>query len=141
MHLLKNLKRFGALTKSLAIRQEAGKMKSKQMELPYELESAIKNIYEPAGLTITNTAKCETESEEYGACRFGLNNTNIAFRVAKTTPKKIGQFVTLWKRQTQKSPIIPLSVNDNIDTVIISASDDKNEGQFIFSQKILIEKR
>lgn len=48
-------------------------------------------------------AKCseltiEKESSEYGACKFKYSSMNITFRSAKTTPTKIGQFVTLWKR-------------------------------------------
>src|ERR1700722_16198390 len=105
--------------------------------IPIELTSLIKNVYEPACLKITAPIECETESIEYGACRFGLNGFNIAFRTAKITPKKLGQFVTLWKRSTPKSPIIPLDINDNIDFVIISVVDNLYHGQFIFSQKIL----
>jgi hypothetical protein len=40
----------------------------------------------------------ERESLEYAACSFKLNSMSVKFRVAKITPTKIGQFVTLWKR-------------------------------------------
>jgi hypothetical protein len=106
--------------------------------IPSELMSIIEIVYEPAGLKITSPIKCETESIEYGACRFGLNGFNIAFRIAKITPKKPGQFVTLWKRSTPKGPIIPLDISDNIDFVIVSVADNTCQGQFIFSQKILV---
>ncbi|MGR3973769.1 MAG: MepB family protein [Candidatus Rhabdochlamydia sp.] len=35
----------------------------------------------------------EQESKEYGACRLKLDHREIIFRVAKTTPKKVGQIV------------------------------------------------
>jgi hypothetical protein len=105
--------------------------------IPLELTKLIQNVYEPAGLKITSPAECETESIEYGACRFGLNGFNIAFRTAKITPKKLGRFVTLWKRPTQNNPIIPLDISDNIDFVIVSVTENAYHGQFIFSQKTL----
>ena len=40
----------------------------------------------------------EIESAEYGAYIFEINGFKIRFRVAKITPTKVGQFVTLWKR-------------------------------------------
>ena len=60
-----------------------------------DLSSAIEQIYKPAGMRLTDEAWREEESAEYGACRFSLNGQVIVFRVAKTTPTKIGQFVTL----------------------------------------------
>ena len=104
-----------------------------------ELTALIQNIYEPASLKITSPVQHETESTEYGACRFGLNGFNIAFRIAKITPKKLGQFVTLWKRATPSSPIIPLDLSDGIDFVIICVIDGENHGQFIFSSKVLVK--
>ena len=57
--------------------------------IPTELTAIIQNIYEPAGLNITSPVQRETESTEYSACRFGLNGFDIAFRIAKITPKKL----------------------------------------------------
>lgn len=50
-------------------------------------------------------ARREVASSEYGACRLGLDDYTIVFRVAKTTPTKIGQFVTIWKRPIQGATI------------------------------------
>lgn len=113
----------------------------KPKPIPAELTAIMKNIVEPAGLKITSPVECETESSEYGACRFGLNGFNIAFRVAKITPKKLGQFVTLWKRPTPSRPIIPLDISDNIDFIIICVRDGESHGQFIFSSKVLINQK
>jgi hypothetical protein len=108
--------------------------------LPHQLNSAIENIYHPAGLHITQAPQREIESSEYDACRFGLNNQNIVFRVAKTTPTKIGQFVTLWKRPSPASEIAPLDVNDNISHVVVTVFDENHRGQFVFNQDILSKK-
>ena len=40
----------------------------------------------------------EAESVDYGACRAELDGKRLVLRVAKTTPTKTGQFVTIWKR-------------------------------------------
>jgi hypothetical protein len=109
-------------------------------DLPKELVTAICNGYEPAGMKITKRPTREAESSEYEACRLGLNGYHIVFRVAKTTPTKIGQFVTVWKRLHIGVPIIPLDHEDKIDFLVVSVFDVTHQGQFVFNQKILIEK-
>lgn len=79
----------------------------------------------------------EPESTEYGACAFMINNVNILFRTAKTTPTKIGQFVTLWKRINQ-GPIQPFDSTDAIDVFIISTRKGDHFGLFIFPKSVLI---
>ena len=81
----------------------------------------------------------EKESEEYGAFTFEMNNQRICFRVAKTTPTKTGQFVTLWKR-IGKGPILPFDMADTIDLFIVSVRSAKHFGQFVFPKEILCEK-
>lgn len=104
------------------------------------LDLAISTLYKPAGLKLTSVPVSEPESSEYGAYRFGLNNHAIAFRVAKITPRKNGQFVTLWKRPKPGDEIAPLDASDNIDFVVVSVSDGHHHGQFVFDQKILLSK-
>jgi hypothetical protein len=106
--------------------------------LPYPLIAAIRDVYEPAGIKVTNAAGCETEGFEYGACRLGLDGYTIVFRVAKTTPTKIGQFVTLWKRPTPAGEIAPLDTNDLVDFVVVAVSNATHCGQFIFNRSVLI---
>ena len=43
----------------------------------------------------------ELESQEYDAYRFRLNEKSIISRSGKITPKKVGQFVSFWERNTQ----------------------------------------
>lgn len=47
--------------------------------IPPELIAIMQNVYEPSGLKITSPVQCETESAEYGACRFGLNGFIIGY--------------------------------------------------------------
>lgn len=100
----------------------------------------IDNLYKPLGLEITTLPIVESESAEYGACRFSINNHNVVFRIAKTTPKKIGQFVTLWQRDYISGKIIPLDQSEDISYMIVSVIDSLHEGQFIFSKDLLVTK-
>ena len=54
----------------------------------------------------------------------------------KLLQKKIGQFVTLWKR-INNGPIQPYDLSDDIDFFIISSQKDDNFGYFIFPKGIL----
>lgn len=108
--------------------------------IPKTLNLVISNIYKPAGLKLTSAPVTEPESPEYGACRFGLNHYAAAFRAAKITPCKNGQFVTLWKRPKPDDEITPLDITDKVDFVVVSVSDSTQHGQFIFNQKILVLK-
>jgi hypothetical protein len=94
-----------------------------------------------ADIAITAPAQAEPESADYGACRIGIGGLSVAYRIAKTTPTKIGQFVTLWKRPAPGCDIAPFDAADGIDLVIISVSggDDKTRsGMFIFDQAVLL---
>ncbi|PZW94345.1 hypothetical protein DFS28_1085 [Pseudomonas sp. 478] len=105
-----------------------------------DLIAAIEQIYKPAGMTLTHEARREEESADYGACRFGLDGQVIVFRVAKTTPTKMGQFVTLWKRPTPTSEIAPLDSGDGVAFVVVSVADETHRGQFVFDREILAAK-
>lgn len=80
----------------------------------------------------------EPESAEYGACTFELNGFFIRFRVAKITPTKIGQFVTLWKR-LGSGPIQPYDISDPVDFFVVSTRKDEHFGQFVFPKSTLGE--
>ncbi len=112
----------------------------KNTQIPNALKSSISNLYEPSGIKLTSDPFPELESTDYGACCLGLDHKKILFRIAKTTPTKIGQFVTLWNRPTPASEIAPFDLSDEIDFVIIHVSDGTHHGQFIFDQAILLSK-
>lgn len=76
------------------------------------------------------------ESKEYGASSFRLNKKAIEFRVSKITPTKTGQFVTLWKRNSN-GITEPFDSTDPFDFVIIAARFDNHFGQFIFPKHVL----
>ena len=103
-----------------------------------DLIAAQALLYEPNGLRC-NAIIEEKESKEYGACTFEMNHKNIAFRVAKITPTKIGQFVTLWKR-IGRGPIMPYDTADGIDLFVVSVRSAAHFGQFIFPKDVLWQK-
>lgn len=103
-----------------------------------KLVRTLELIYQPNGLTISGI-KQESESKEYAACTFKLNSLNIAYRSAHTTPTKIGQFVTLWKR-IASGPIQPYDLSDVIDFFVVSVATSEHFGQFVFPKQILFEK-
>jgi len=78
----------------------------------------------------------EEQNAEYGAYRFNMSGRAIRFRVAKITPTKIGQFVTLWER-IENAPIQPYDVAEPIDYYVISTRSEHHFGQFIFPKEVL----
>ena len=90
-------------------------------------------------LGLAQTPVPEAESSDYGACRAELHGLHLVLRVAKTTPTKTGQFVTVWKRAHAGAEIAPLDDGDAIDLVIIFASDASQHGYFILSRAMLLE--
>ena len=80
----------------------------------------------------------EVESTEYGACTFRLNGRQVIHRSSKITPTKIGQFVTLWKRNAQRETT-PFHISDDFAFVVIAARRGTEIGQFVFSKSVLVE--
>lgn len=96
-----------------------------------------KLLYKEKSINITDFVP-EKESSEYFACDVKFEENISKFRIAKTTPKKIGQFVTLWKRENN-GPIQPFDSRDQFDFVIIAVKNNSNIGHFIFPKKVLCE--
>jgi hypothetical protein len=67
-----------------------------------------------------------------------LHGIKVEQRIAKITPTKVGQFVTLWKRN-ERGITEPLTVHDDFDVVIIIARKERQIGQFIFPKSVLAE--
>jgi len=97
-----------------------------------------KEIYDNCALKISNY-KINQESTAYDACSFILNDRQIICRNAKITPKKVGQFVTFWKRN-KNGPIQPFNETDHFDFYIVNVRTDNKLGQFVFPKSILITK-
>lgn len=94
-------------------------------------------IYDFCGYNF-NGFLAEEESQEYGACTFTLNQHRIKFRVAKITPTKTGQFVTLWKRNAE-GITQPHDSTDSFDLYVISVRKADLSGQFVFPPIVLIK--
>lgn len=103
------------------------------------LNKIINRIYHKCSYVITSYV-LEAESREYRACSFQLNGRTILCRTAKTTPKKVGQFVTFWKRNDQGT-IEPFTESDNIDFFVINVQKDNRLGQFVIPKSTLVAKR
>ena len=105
--------------------------------LPKDLLITKELVYDTCGFDFKNVIT-ETESAEYGACTFTLNGISIKYRVAKITPTKTGQFVTVWKRKGD-GPIEPFESTDELDVVVISTRKNDLFGQFVFPKTVLME--
>ncbi|UIR57498.1 MepB family protein [Sphingobacterium sp. SRCM116780] len=102
------------------------------------LEQIDKLVFQRCDVTLSNL-KAELESQEYAAQNFDLESQCVKFRVAKITPTKIGQFVTLWHRNIA-GITAPFEVDDPIDMYIIATQKDHNLGLFIFPKTVLFQK-
>jgi len=103
-----------------------------------DLKIAKQLVYDSCGFELTNL-KSNSESKEYQACSFELNGMKIQHRASKITPTKSGQFVTIWKRNSN-GITEPYDLSDDVDFIIISARKGDNFGQFIFSKSLLADK-
>lgn len=81
----------------------------------------------------------DAECEEYDGYNFRLENKKVKYRKAKITPKKIGQFVTLWKRNAAVQTE-PFHVDDDFDFYLIAVEKGERFGVFVFPKKILGER-
>lgn len=93
-----------------------------------------------AGLEIRNILS-DAESGDYSGCSFTLENREILFRKAKITPKKNGQFVTIWKRDPNSKQTEPYNTEDPYDFYIIFTRKQDLSGFFLFPKRILSERK
>ena len=102
------------------------------------LQKIRAEVYDKCSLKMSDF-EIEAESKEYNACRFGLNGSVVLNRNAKITPKKVGQFVTFWKRKGN-GPIEPYNEADQIDFYTVNVKTETEFGQFVFPKSVLIAK-
>lgn len=109
------------------------------MENNYSDLTVLKEIvFDKCNFVLTNYIH-NKESQSHGACSFLLNGHFIQYRISKLTPIKIGQFVTVWKRN-QDGLVVPFEISDDIDFIIIASISDANFGLFIFPKSVLVNK-
>lgn len=87
-------------------------------------------LWEPAGLDV-EAPQPEAESADYAACISRVNGAAIRFRLARVTPTKIGQFVTLWQRSAA-GPIAPFDLADGVDYFVVATLAGASRGAFVF---------
>lgn len=80
----------------------------------------------------------DSESADYFGSDFTTSSHSIKYRKAKITPKKIGAFVALWKRDAY-GKTIPYDSNDAFDIYIIEIEDEENKGCFVFPKDVLVK--
>lgn len=76
------------------------------------------------------------EKNDYNACSFVLGEAKIIYREAKVTPKKIGLFVAIWKRNEQ-GITAPYHEDDSFDFMVIAVTDQETNGLFVFPKNVL----
>lgn len=103
-----------------------------------EIEKLNRQLFVLPDLTLSNVTK-EEESADYAAHRFQINENKVIFRVAKITPNKTGQFVSIWKRN-EKGQTAPFDDADDFDYVFIVTNTLMQSGCFLFPKKVLQEK-
>ncbi|MHC0442235.1 MepB family protein [Flavobacterium sp. 3-210] len=111
---------------------------SNHKSFPKDLILAKELVYDCFDFDCTQPQQ-ESESIDYSAYRFLMNEKHVCYREAKITPAKTGQFVTLWKR-SRLGVIEPFDHSDTIDFVIVSVRKDNLLGQFIFPKNVMLEK-
>lgn len=92
-------------------------------------------MWERAGIAVSAVVP-EPGGAEYLAHTLVLDGRPAAFRVAKTTPTKAGQFVTLWQRSAE-GPIRPFDTSDGVAQFVVQAGLGAGLGQFVFPLHVL----
>lgn len=103
--------------------------------IPDDLKTVEDFLLQQLGLTCTSYTK-DPECEEYTGYTCTLASLVFIYRKAKITPKKIGQFVTTWKRNEARLTA-PFSNTDSIDFFLIMVEDQNRLGYFIFPKSVL----
>ncbi|CAD7813031.1 hypothetical protein CHRY9390_02598 [Chryseobacterium aquaeductus] len=105
-----------------------------------EFEQLQNSVFSKLNLIISHLQP-DSECDEYFGHQFQLNHFNIKFRKAKITPKKIGQFLTLWKRNPKSKQTEPFTSEDPFDFYMIFCKCNEKSGFFFFPKNILSQKQ
>lgn len=97
----------------------------------------IESLYLPLGWRLTKIIE-ENQNKEYGGYRLQLNQVEIRFRIAKITPKKVGQFVAFWEKEQGVN--IPYNYQGSPDFIVVYTEQHEKKGHFVFPKKVLKER-
>ncbi|WP_416435406.1 MepB family protein [Priestia megaterium] len=98
------------------------------------------NFYKPNHFVIKDIRE-EAQNSDYGAGIFQLNSKSVRFRVAKTTPNKVGQFVSLWEKDEHHKNQA-FSYEEATDLLVINTFTSTNRfGQFVFPKEVLLKQK
>lgn len=100
--------------------------------------SLLEEYYLPLGFSV-DFIQLESQNEEYDGLCFKLEGRSVRYRTAKTTPKKVGQFVAFWEKNVENKNEA-FKAEESPDYLIITVYDNHQWGQFIFPKEILIKK-
>lgn len=78
----------------------------------------------------------EPQNKEYEGCLAEIDNVLHRVRVAKITPKKLGQFVAIWEKNSENQNM-PFDAENSPELLSIFVFSDKNCGVFIFPKQVL----
>ena len=106
--------------------------------LSNDLQFVQQHVFKACALDFDNLV-LNPESAKYSACSFVLTQKVVVYREANCTPKKIGQFVAIWKRN-ELGITAPFDASDVLDFMIISVRMNENLGHFVFPKAVLISK-
>lgn len=102
-----------------------------------ELQEIDFKIFKPSDLKI-GTIEKDHDNVDYCGVSIWFENFKMKFRMAKITPKKTGQFVTLWKKNfAHKNE--PYHLDDDFDYFIIATKEHQRFGFFFFPKQVLVK--
>lgn len=80
----------------------------------------------------------EAENADYGACVSRVGHRAVRYRVGKSTPTKVGLFVSVWRRAEDGSTA-PFAAEDRVDLLVITVREESHFGQFVIPRSALVE--
>lgn len=84
-------------------------------------------------------AVSEPDNAEYGAVIADVGQSTTRFRVGKLTPRKVGLFVSVWRRAPGGSTE-PFPAEGNVDMLVVAAREGDRFGAFVFPTEVLVSR-
>ncbi|MDH6679397.1 hypothetical protein M2284_003619 [Rhodococcus sp. LBL1] len=79
----------------------------------------------------------EPDNTDYGAVVSDIGRSTMRFRVGKLTPRKVGLFVSVWRRAPCGSTE-PFPAEGNVDGLVVAAREGGRFGAFVFPTEVLV---